>query len=128
LTCLISGVYNSFRNKIPSQQAPRRRLRRAGNAIDCNQSKHGLRYILHHLCLLGILLSVLCSNRALAQVDQGTITGLVQDSTGSVTDELVTADGEDAEAANIADGDPDAEGVLLIAAGVTDEIQPLMAL
>ena len=39
---------------------------------------------LRNLCLLGILLSVLCANRALAQVDQGTITGLVQDSTGAV--------------------------------------------
>ncbi len=108
-------AYSLFRNKIPNQQAPRRELLRAEGgfprAIDCNQSKHGLRYILHNLCLLGILLSVLCSNRALAQVDQGTITGLVQDSTGSVTDELVTADGEDAEAANIADGDPGAEVV-----------------
>lgn len=68
------------------------------------------------------------SSRALAQVDQDTITCLAQDSTGSVTDELVTGDSEDAEATNVADGDPDAEGVLLIAAGVIDESRPLMAL
>jgi hypothetical protein len=43
-----------------------------------------LRYLLRNLCLLGILLTVLGANRAVAQVDQGTITGLVQDSTGAV--------------------------------------------
>jgi len=43
-----------------------------------------LRYILRNLCLLGLLLTVLSANRAIAQVDQGTITGLVQDRSGAV--------------------------------------------
>ena len=44
----------------------------------------GLRWGLRSLCLIGFLLTVLNTNRAFAQVDQGTITGVVQDSTGAV--------------------------------------------
>ena len=44
----------------------------------------GLRCVLRSLCLVGLLLTVLSANRAFAQVDQGTITGVVQDSTGAV--------------------------------------------
>jgi hypothetical protein len=37
-----------------------------------------------NLCLLGLLLTTLNTNRAFAQVDQGTVTGVVQDNSGAV--------------------------------------------
>src|ERR1035437_2465668 len=86
----IFRAYSSSRNKVPDQQALRRETSKSGNcgglpmqSIATNQTMT-LPCALRNLCLLGILLSVLCANRALAQVDQGTITGLVQDSTGAV--------------------------------------------
>ena len=41
------------------------------------------RQVLRGLCLLGLLLAALGANRAFAQMDQGAITGIVQDSTGA---------------------------------------------
>jgi Carboxypeptidase regulatory-like domain/TonB-dependent Receptor Plug Domain len=44
----------------------------------------GLWCVLRGLCLIGILLTVANASKTFAQVDQGTITGVVQDSAGAV--------------------------------------------
>jgi hypothetical protein len=52
-------------------------------SITTNQTI-GFRCVLRNLCLLGLLFTVLSANRALAQMDQGAITGIVLDPTGAV--------------------------------------------
>ena len=44
----------------------------------------GSRFMLRSLCLLGLLITALAPHQAIGQVDQGTITGVVQDTTGAV--------------------------------------------
>src|SRR5665213_1975426 len=61
-------------------------LKETGDMVQTNPIKMqaGLRSMVRALCLLGLLITGLSARRAIAQVDQGTITGVVQDTTSAV--------------------------------------------
>jgi hypothetical protein len=48
-----------------------------------NRRPSGLSGILFHLCLIGLLVTALSANRAVAQMDEGAIVGVVTDSAGA---------------------------------------------